>query len=223
MSFPRAGLFVRGSSTAFDPVVEWLGYLFAELVKIAGCPTDGPPMPTLGARRFGIPVKGGHARGERPRRSSSGKPRRVVGCALVAAPSASSGPVLERSWLTWLAPLMLVACHGKAVDSDLEQRETGPVDSDEPDSPADDCYEYPQGELDWNVKAISDVIEVRSPDLGVTYVLEDSTTGGSVGMIYVDPGQWQLVVSTADGACNASAVESLSTCGTVTFPTVEEC
>lgn len=130
--------------------------------------------------------------------------------------------MLERCWLTRLAPLVLLACDGKAVDSDPEQRETGPVDSDEPDSSSDDCYEYPQGRLEWNVKAISDVIEIRSPDLGVTYVLEDVTTGGSVGMIYVDPGQWQLVVSTSDGACNESAVESLSTCGTVTFPTVEE-
>jgi len=131
-------------------------------------------------------------------------------------------PVLERSWLTRWAPLMLLACHGKGVDSAPRRGETGPVDSDEPDPPADDCYEYPQGELDWNVKAISDVIEIRSPDLGVKYVLVEETTRDSGGMIYVDPGQWQLVVSTSDGACNESAVESLSTCETVTFPTVEE-
>jgi hypothetical protein len=179
MPFPRAGLFARGSSTAFDSVVEWLCCLFAEL------PSECPEL----------------------------EPR---------DPQTRMGPVLERSWLTWLAPLLLLACHGKAVDSNPEQRETGPVDSDEPDSPSDDCDWYPQGMLGYSVDVVSELIEIDSPDLGQRWTLEDQLTGSVIGHTVADPGQWRLIVSTSDGACSVSALEDLSSCETVTFPTVEE-
>jgi len=108
------------------------------------------------------------------------------------------------------------------MDSEAERREPDLVDSGVSDSGPDGCDWAPQGELRWSVDTLSDEVEVRSPDLGVRYTVSHGTSGSAIGTVRVDPGQWQLVVSTSDGACNESAVESLSTCETVTFPTVEE-